>query len=177
MQPTEFSNETIDLMGLPSVDTVEYQQLSRAYFYVSLIGTLILLSIVTFAYFVFTFILRDQIPLIYRWMALGVLGFWWIFSLFRVYKVFQKKAFAVREKDVHYKSGWLWKKQVTLPYNRIQHCELSSGPLDRLFEITELHIYTAGGSHSDISIPGLNEDQGQRVKKFILDKIGNDEEE
>ncbi len=179
MMPQEeaFTNNVIDIESLPSLDDIEYHELSKEYFYARLLGTLITLGWFTVVYFVLAYILRDEIPLWARQTVPWILLVWWVFSLIRVYKTFKKKAFALRERDVHYKTGWIWRKQTTLPYNRIQHCELSSGPVDRLFGLTELHIFTAGGSQSDVTIPGLTKERGQRIKKMILDKIGSDEEE
>jgi membrane protein YdbS with pleckstrin-like domain len=173
----QFTNDPVMPGDLPTLEGVTFQGLSANYFWSKLIGTLIWLTWITLAYFILAFALRDEIPLMIRTLAPWMFGFWWIFSLIRVYKTYQKKAYALRQKDIHFKSGWIWKRQTTIPYNRIQHCELSSGPIDRLLDLTALHIYTAGGSNSDLSIPGMETQIGKQVKKMILNKIASDEEE
>ena len=173
----QFENRVISFDDLPSLESIEYHELSKGYFYAKLIGVGIGLGWFTFVYFVLAYILRDEIPLWVRQTVPWILLVWWIFSLIRVYKTYKKKAFALRDRDVHYKTGWIWRRQTTLPYNRIQHCELSSGPIDRVFGLAEIHIYTAGGSNSDITIPGLEIDRAKRIKKMILSKISSDEEE
>lgn len=172
-----FKNEVVDLDSLPSLEHIEYQPIARQYFWSQLLATLLRLLWITLFYFIMAFALRENIPLWIRQLVPALLLVWWIFSVFRTYKTYKKKAFAVRERDIHYKSGWIWKRKTTIPFNRIQHCELSSGPIDRMFDLSELHVYTAGGSHSDLTIPGLQTEMGQQLKKLILQKIGSDEEE
>jgi hypothetical protein len=40
-----------------------------------------------------------------------------------------------------------------------------------MYELSELQIYTAGGSNSDLSIVGLPKEQAERMKTFLLNKI------
>lgn len=173
----EFSNPEINIEGLPRLEHIAYQPISSKYFWSMLIRALIRLSWVTLIYFIAAYALRETIPLWVRQTIPWLLLVWWLWSFFSVYKTFKKKAFALRDKDIHYKSGWIFRRKTTIPYNRIQHCELSSGPIDRIFDLTNLQVYTAGGSHSDLSIPGLSTEVGDSLKKFILHKIGIDEEE
>ncbi|MFW5762007.1 MAG: PH domain-containing protein, partial [Cyclobacteriaceae bacterium] len=44
------------------------------------------------------------------------------------------------------------------------------GPLNRLFKLTTLKIYTAGGSTSDLNIPGLEYDDAQKLREYIAEK-------
>ena len=48
------------------------------------------------------------------------------------------KAFALRQHDIAYRSGLYWQKTVLLPFNRVQHAEVSSGPLQRKFGLASL---------------------------------------
>jgi membrane protein YdbS with pleckstrin-like domain len=41
--------------------------------------------------------------------------------------------YAIREKDITYQSGWLWKSMTTIPFNRVQHCDIRQGLIDRQF--------------------------------------------
>ena len=82
--------------------------------------------------------------------------------------VFHYMGYAIREKDITYKSGWLWKSMTTIPFNRVQHCDLRQGILDRRFGLSKLTIYTAGGQSTDLMIPGLLPDTAEKLKAFIL---------
>lgn len=83
-----------------------------------------------------------------------------------------RKGYAIRDKDIIYKSGVFWHTVTAIPFNRIQHVEKSSTPLDRRFEIATLQLFTAGGSGGDLKIHGLSADIAEKLRVFILDKVG-----
>ena len=76
--------------------------------------------------------------------------------------------YAVREKDISFKSGCLWKSVTTVPFNRVQHFDIRPGILDRKYGLARLTIYTAGGQSSDLMIPGLLPDVAEKLKAHIL---------
>ncbi len=84
------------------------------------------------------------------------------------------KGYAVRERDFVYRSGVLWLTESAIPFNRVQHVETSSKPLDRAFGLASLHLYTAGGSGSDLHIHGLPADVAERLRLFVLEQAGVD---
>jgi len=83
-----------------------------------------------------------------------------------------RKGYAVRDKDILYKSGVSWRTITAIPFNRIQHVEKSSTPLERHFEIATLQLFTAGGTGGDLKIHGLSADSAEKLRVFILDKVG-----
>lgn len=85
--------------------------------------------------------------------------------------------YAVRERDIIYKSGVFWQTVTAVPFNRIQHVEKSSTPLDRKFNIATLQLFTAGGTGGDLKIHGLPARTAEKLRFFILDKIGTSVEE
>lgn len=102
-----------------------------------------------------------------------VMAFLLTLSIMSVFKGFRKRSYALRDKDLTYKKGWLFSSTTTIPFNRIQHTEISQGPLERKFELCSLKIYTAGGSTSDLSIPGLENDEAQVLRDFIAQKAAS----
>jgi uncharacterized protein len=84
---------------------------------------------------------------------------------------FPKKGYLLRERDISYKTGLIYYKQISVTFNRIQHVEVSQGILGKLFHLSSVKIYTAGGNASDLSIPGLNVSDAQKLKAFISEKI------
>jgi membrane protein YdbS with pleckstrin-like domain len=110
------------------------------------------------------------------WISVSVAVVWLvllIFTLFVSYKEYFVRGYVLREQDITYKRGWLFHHQVTVPFNRIQHTEISHGPIDRLFQLKELEIYTAGGSSSDLNISGLDPQEAEKLKEFIADKVAS----
>ena len=83
------------------------------------------------------------------------------------------KGVALREHDIAYRSGLYWKKTVLLPFNRVQHAEVSSGPLQRRYGLASLKFFTAGGGTVDLKIDGLLSGRAEEIRSFIMEKCGN----
>ncbi|NND35356.1 MAG: PH domain-containing protein, partial [Saprospiraceae bacterium] len=64
-----------------------------------------------------------------------------------------------------------------IPFSRVQHCEIIKGVIDNMIGLVELRIFTAGGSSSDLVIPGLTPDVAFALKEHIIGKISDDDEE
>lgn len=96
------------------------------------------------------------------------------FVLLMILKEFPKRAYALRQRDITYRKGWIFHSITSVPFNRIQHTEINQGPLDRAFNLASLSIYTAGGSASDLAIPGLPYEEARRLREFIGKKSAED---
>ena len=57
----------------------------------------------------------------------------------------------------------------TLPFARVQHVNLSRGPVERALGLATLDVRSAG---PDISIPGLTEDDAARIKLLVIERAG-----
>lgn len=76
--------------------------------------------------------------------------------------------YLLRTLDMHMQTGLLWRRTTSVAINRVQHMELSQGPLERSLGLSRLVLYTAGGMKSDLVLPGLPTDTAQRLKAKIL---------
>lgn len=83
-----------------------------------------------------------------------------------------RRGYVVRDKDVLFRSGVVFRSVTAIPYNRIQHVETSSTPFDRKFGVASLQVFTAGGTGGDLKIGGLGKDVAEKLRLFILDKAG-----
>ena len=166
-EPEEiFSNNQIDLQRLPQADELAMTSLEPAYKklrYVSGVIIAVIMMIITWG-----FVLLQPQYWPYSFYIAGFMSFLagWII----VYQglSFQHMGYALREKDISFKSGLLWRSMTTVPFNRVQHCDLKQGILDRRFGLSKLTIYTAGGQSTDLMIPGLLPETAERLKTFIL---------
>ena len=62
----------------------------------------------------------------------------------------------------------VWIRVNTLvPVDRIQHIDVSQGPLERALGICSLVLHTAGTLHSQIVVPGLTRDTAERMRDSI----------
>jgi membrane protein YdbS with pleckstrin-like domain len=84
---------------------------------------------------------------------------------------FVKKGFAFRQHDVLFRRGVIATNTIVIPYNRIQHVSLHEGIVSRFFGLAKIEIFTAGGSSSDIEIPGILKEEAENIKQLLMGKI------
>mgnify|MGYP001545275344 FL=1 len=71
-----------------------------------------------------------------------------------------------------FRSGLYGRKTVMLAFARIQHVEVSSGPLQRKYGLASLKFFTAGGTGVDLKVDGLARERAEQVRTFIMEKRG-----
>lgn len=166
-----FTNETIDTAQLPKFEEVTFTNLHPNYIKVVLINLAIIIGILILAP-VLTLIIEPELFFGGVWLILGVVIP--VFSaLIIVFSIigFKKKGFAFRDHDVLFKHGIIATNTIVIPYNRIQHVALHEGLISRYFSLAKIEIFTAGGSSSDIEIPGIEKEQAENIKQLLMGKI------
>lgn len=83
--------------------------------------------------------------------------------------------YAVNRDEIHLRYGIFWLAALTIPFNRIQHVDLSSGPITRLFEIATLRLYTAGSRSVDLTVAGLSDKGAAALRDYILEQITSEQ--
>ncbi len=63
--------------------------------------------------------------------------------------------------------GVFWRKVITVPRSRVQHTDVSQGPLERRYGLAKLHIYTAGTQHSKVELPGLTRSTARQIRDHL----------
>lgn len=58
-----------------------------------------------------------------------------------------------------------------IPFNRVQHVALHQGFISRKLGLASVELFTAGGSSSDLEIPGLLLADAQIIKNLVSQKI------
>lgn len=171
-----FENPEIDSNDLPKAETVAWQGMDKGFIRrlhtEAAIGLIFLVIAISALKLVFTVAFADDVPNIsfaWLWLLPPIIGIalfsWPLISV-------PKKGFAIRDKDIVYKSGVFWHTVTAIPFNRIQHVEKSSTPLDRRFDLATLQLFTAGGTGGDLKIHGLPADLAENMRTFILEKVG-----
>jgi uncharacterized protein len=64
--------------------------------------------------------------------------------------------------------GVYWRKIINVPRSRVQHTDVSQGPLERHHGLGTHVIYTAGTQHSQISLAGLDFTVARRIRTHLL---------
>ncbi len=163
---TVWENLQVPISELPQVENVHFQSHPLRYRSLRFLIGGIWLGIICLAFAIAAIVNPDWWAL---WVGVSLLLFV-VFSFTTMHYGFMRRSYALRQNDITYKKGWLFYSTTTIPFNRIQHTEVSQGPLERKFELCTLKIYTAGGSTSDLSVPGLEQDEAQQLRDYIARK-------
>ena len=69
---------------------------------------------------------------------------------------------------IEIKRGVLWRRVMTVPRSRIQHTDVSQGPLARRYGLATLSLYTAGTEHQKIDLPGLDHAVATAIRDHLV---------
>lgn len=170
-----FTNLQVAWDDLPQARSADFQPVQKTYLKVLRISWSILFSLLLMA-LVALFIFVEELHHI-KWIAIISIGYALLLTATVVIGTgsFKRKSFAIREKDILYKTGWVFRDLNMVPFNRIQHCVVNSGPIERRFGLASLGIYTAAREVHDIVIRGLSVQQAEQLNSFILGQIEKEE--
>jgi len=171
-----FSNPDIDIDTLPKIDSSLFNHLDYKYKNVLVIKSIIFSIVLLAGYFTFYFLGSVKNSQVVHLLILLFLAIIVTSNIILTVLGFKKKLYKLRKHDLIYKSGILWTSETSVPFVRVQHSEVIQGPIERIFGLAKLKLYTAGGSTSDLSVPGLKPDTAEELKDFITKRIQEEEE-
>ena len=167
-----FTNNSIDIDSLPKFEEVSFQSISKAYLLKASLQNLVFLCLAVIGWVVLFYFEINQLHL--NLLLVGVVLYFG-FKFWNIIVLQKNYGFTLREKDILYRRGYLVNKITVVPFNRIQHVSITRDVMDKMFKISSLKIFTAGGSGGDIIIPGLAPDLAQRLKEALAAKLTTNE--
>ncbi len=165
-----FDNIEIPLDELPSLARLDWQPLEPAYRSRLIVDRLITIAFMAAGLVFLAAVVKIPQPAIVALGAGAMLAA--VIMLIWPFVALPRMGYVVRDKDLVFRNGVLFRQVTAVPYNRIQHVETSSSPLDRRFTLATLKVYTAGGSGSDLKIDGLGAERAEQLRGLVLDKAG-----
>lgn len=173
-----FSNNPIDVNGLPNLDTITFTPLNPQYRKVVLIRlavVVLFLVVIGIAPMVVKQVIPDlEIP---QGISIAIMAFALVLAMLIVVVNllgFKQKGYAIREKDIIYKSGLINRTETVIPFNRVQHVGIYEGALLRVFNLCTVEFFTAGGAMGDLRVPGLSKEDGERLKAYVIKNINEE---
>ncbi len=70
--------------------------------------------------------------------------------------------------------GWLFHVDTIVPLVRVQHIDVTRGPLEKAFGTATLVLHTAGTHNSIVVLPGLAPDKATAIRDEIRQRIRTD---
>jgi membrane protein YdbS with pleckstrin-like domain len=164
-----FANETVS--NFPSITEIIFKSINKKYLKVILLNVLLLFAVILIGLFSADYfnLFEEISSYVYIFYIVFIAVF--IIVNLLIYVGFKKRKYAVREKDITYKSGIFLRKLTTVPFSRIQHIEVDEGLFSRFFKLASLSVFTAGDSSDDLVIKGITKQTALEIKEFISTKI------
>ncbi|HXG81541.1 MAG TPA: PH domain-containing protein, partial [Sphingomicrobium sp.] len=69
---------------------------------------------------------------------------------------------------------WLFHIDTVVPFVRVQHIDVTRGPLDKMFGTATLVVHTAGTHNSIVTLPGLSPERAAEIREAIRSEIRAD---
>lgn len=69
---------------------------------------------------------------------------------------------------IEIRRGAWWRVVINVPRSRVQHIDVSQGPLERRYGLGTLVVYTAGTDHAKVSLAGLEHGRALRIREHLL---------
>jgi membrane protein YdbS with pleckstrin-like domain len=100
-----------------------------------------------------------------------LLGAWAILIPKRRYRSW---GYELAEDELHVGHGLWIRARTVVPFGRVQHIDVTQGPLERRFGLGTLVLHTAGTRGSAVALPGLAHEEAGRMRDLIRAQIRQD---
>ncbi|ODP39343.1 PH domain-containing protein [Sphingomonas turrisvirgatae] len=77
-------------------------------------------------------------------------------------------------RELHVAHGWLTRSHTIVPAIRVQHIDVTQGPVERMFGVATLVLHTAGTAHSEVHLPGVSRDTAETIRDAIREKLSSE---
>jgi membrane protein YdbS with pleckstrin-like domain len=130
----------------------------------AIVGTASILALVIYFFF------RGNDWPFYAILGAGVLGIVLIAFAALVWpKLFFKHArWRLNDVSLEIQQGVFWKHRISVPLGRVQHADVSQGPLQRYFGLGTLIVHTAGTYQASVELDGLSHETAIAIRDQLI---------
>ena len=89
-------------------------------------------------------------------------------------RIYSRLHYRLTEKLLQVVRGWLFHVDTVVPLVRVQHIDVTRGPLEKLFGVATLVVHTAGTHNSIVTLPGLAPDRAAQIRDIIREHVRTD---
>lgn len=94
-------------------------------------------------------------------------GLLWYIRLFSNWE-YERSSWRLSPQGFEVRKGVFWRHQIVVPAARVQHLDVSQGPLQRRFGLATLTVFTAGTQNSSVAFEGLAHDVAVELKDRLV---------
>jgi uncharacterized protein len=123
-------------------------------------------------------IIADQVLLAampFHWLPSLLVGLLAVLAIFVApARRYRRLGYALHPNLLQVVSGWLFHTDTIVPLVRVQHIDVTRGPLDKTFGTATLIVHTAGTHNSIVVLPGLAPEKASDIRDEIRRHIRSD---
>jgi len=83
-------------------------------------------------------------------------------------------SYRVDADGIEIRRGVWWRSVVSVPRSRVQHIDVTQGPLDRRHGLGQLVLHTAGNEYAQVQLDGLDHALALALRDHLLPRGGDD---
>jgi membrane protein YdbS with pleckstrin-like domain len=91
-------------------------------------------------------------------------------------RIYARLGYRLTDRLLQSVRGWLFHVDTLVPFVRVQHIDVTRGPLDKLFGTASLVVHTAGTHNSIVIVNGLAPGTASQIRDTIREHIRTDAE-
>ena len=114
-----------------------------------------------------------------RWIVLPAV--WLVFVVLLAWqsyawppRAYEHTSYRVDDQGIEIRTGVFWRVVINVPRSRVQHIDVSQGPVERRYGLGTLVIYTAGTEHAKVDLEGLEHGRALRIREHLLPSGASD---
>ena len=87
---------------------------------------------------------------------------------------YRRLRYRLTERMLQSVHGWMFHTDTLVPFVRVQHLDVTRGPLDKMFGTASLVVHTAGTHNSIVTVHGLAPDRAAEIRDTIREHVRSD---
>lgn len=122
-------------------------------------------------------IFRDSLMGEWLWAMIAgsvLLSVMLIWNLVRPTLAYRRWRFSIDDELMLMRYGIIYHEEKAIPISRLQHVDLTRGPVERMFGLATLVVFTAGTEAASFRLPGLAVARAEELRDQILTARGDD---
>ena len=89
-------------------------------------------------------------------------------------RIYRHLGYRLSEALLQVVRGWMFHIDTVVPLVRVQHIDVTRGPLDKMFGTATLVVHTAGTHNSIVTVPGLAPERAEEIRDIIREHVRTD---
>jgi len=89
-------------------------------------------------------------------------------------RIYRRLHYKLTDRLLQVVRGWLFHVDTVVPLVRVQHIDVTRGPLEKAFGVATLVVHTAGTHNSIVMLPGLAPQRAAEIRDIIREHVRTD---